>query len=174
MPLTSNISHSHILRSIYVNLIGSNLILAPESNPVEFGRNSVDSVLLPNKCIVTLPEMYTVTCGYKKKCTARCQCSKFGAFCTFRKNFASALEKNVVPKLTNRLSSTLHKICKYKSFLWVTFPHMWTESQDIYQKIGIREKPYILIFYLVWCISLIIPENYISLNKSDGHYTENK
>ena len=57
MPLTSNISHRHILRSIYVNLIGSNLILAPESNPVEFGRNSVDSVLLPNKCIVTLPEM---------------------------------------------------------------------------------------------------------------------
>ena len=34
---------------------------APDTNlnPVEFGWNSIDSVLMPNKCIVTLPEMYT-------------------------------------------------------------------------------------------------------------------
>ena len=32
-------------------------------------------------------------------------------------NFASAMEKNVVPKFTNRLSWTLHKLCKYQSFL---------------------------------------------------------
>ena len=31
-------------------------------------------------------------------------------------NFGSALEKNVVPKFTNRLNWTLHKICKYKGF----------------------------------------------------------
>ena len=59
-------SHGHILRSHYV-LICSNLISAQETNfnPVEFGRNSVDSVLMSNKCIVTLPDMYTVTCGCK-------------------------------------------------------------------------------------------------------------
>ena len=32
-------------------------------------------------------------------------------------NFESALEKNVVPKFINRLSWTMHKICKYKGFL---------------------------------------------------------
>ena len=60
---TSNISQGHILRLLYVNLIFWNLILTPETNlnPVEFGRNSVDSELLSDKCIVTLPEMYTAT-----------------------------------------------------------------------------------------------------------------
>ena len=54
-------------------LICSNLISAPDTylNPVKFGWNSVDLVLMSSKCIVTLPEMYTVTCGYKKKCTAK-------------------------------------------------------------------------------------------------------
>ena len=60
-------SHGDILRSIYVNLICSNLILAPGNNlnPVEGSRFSVDSVLLP------------VTCSCKKKCTAIYQCSNF-------------------------------------------------------------------------------------------------
>ena len=68
MPPTSNVSHGHILRSLYVDLICSNLISTPEHNwnPLEFGRNSVCSVLVPNKCTVTLPEMYTVTCSRKK------------------------------------------------------------------------------------------------------------
>ena len=73
LPPISNTSHGHILRSLYFDLISSDMISAPEtnSNPVEFGRNSVDSVLLPDKCILTLPEMYTVICGCKKKCTAK-------------------------------------------------------------------------------------------------------
>ena len=52
----SNISTWTFLRS-HVVLICSNLISAPDTNlnPVEFGWNSVDSVLMPNKCIVTLP-----------------------------------------------------------------------------------------------------------------------
>ena len=42
---------SHILRSHYAVLICANLISALDSNlsPVEFGWNSVDSVLIPNK-----------------------------------------------------------------------------------------------------------------------------
>ena len=77
------VTHGYILRSHYFVLICSNLISIPETNlnPVEFGQNSVDSVLLPKKYIVTLPDMYTVPCGWKKKCTARCQCTKFGASC---------------------------------------------------------------------------------------------
>ena len=78
LPPTSNMSHGHNLGWLYFDLICSNLISVPEINlnPVEFGWNPVDSVFLPNKCIVTLPKMYTVTFGCKKKCTARCQCSK--------------------------------------------------------------------------------------------------
>ena len=72
------ICHIAYIGWLYFDLICSNLISIPEINlnPVEFGWNSVDSVFLPNKCIFTLPEMYTVTFGCKKKCTARCQCSK--------------------------------------------------------------------------------------------------
>ena len=46
----------HILRPHYV-LICSNLISVQDINlnPVEFGWNSVDSVLMSNKYIVTLP-----------------------------------------------------------------------------------------------------------------------
>ena len=71
---TSSMSRGHILRSHYVILICSSLISAPDSNwnPVEFSWNSVDSVLMPNKCIVTLPEMSTVTWGCKKKYTGGC------------------------------------------------------------------------------------------------------
>ena len=81
LPPTSNVSHGHILRSNYVVLNCSNLILGPDTslNLVKFDRNSVDSVLIPNKCVVTLPEMYNITCGCKKNCTGKCQCCKFSA-----------------------------------------------------------------------------------------------
>ena len=57
-----------VLRSHYVVLNCLNLILPPDTNlnPVEFDWNSLDSVLMPNKCTVTLPKMYTVTFGCKK------------------------------------------------------------------------------------------------------------
>ena len=63
--------HEDILRSHYAALIWADLISAPDYclNLVESGWNSVESVLIPNKHIVTLPEMYTVTCGCKKNCT---------------------------------------------------------------------------------------------------------
>ena len=81
LPPTSNMSHGHVLKSHYVILSYLNLILAPDTNlnPVEFDWNSLDSVLTPNKYIVTLPEMYNITCGCKKKCAGRCQCRKFRA-----------------------------------------------------------------------------------------------
>ena len=145
-PPTSNMSHKHILRSHYVVLICSNLISAPDTNlnPAEFGWNSVDSILMPNKCIVTLLEIYTVTCGCKKKCTGRCQCSKFSASCT--KFCKWKMEKNAVPKFTNRRSWSLHKICKYKAFLRAKFSRIWTESKDMYGKY-ISEKTRIFAFF---------------------------
>ena len=47
--------------------------MAPDTslNPVEFSCNSVDSVLLSNKYIVMLPEMYAVACGCNEKRTGR-------------------------------------------------------------------------------------------------------
>ena len=69
LPPTSNMSHGHILRSHYVVLICLNLISVPDINLnlVQFDWNSVDSVSMPNKCIVTLQKMYTVACGCQKK-----------------------------------------------------------------------------------------------------------
>ena len=45
--------HGHILRSLYIDLICS--ATEKNFNPVEFGWNSVDSVLMTNKCIGTVP-----------------------------------------------------------------------------------------------------------------------
>ena len=78
-------SHGDDLRTYYVVLNCSNLISAPDTNLnlVEFEWNSVDSVLMPNKFIVTLPKMYSVTFGCKKNALEdRCQCCMFGASCT--------------------------------------------------------------------------------------------
>ena len=54
----------HIFVLIYSNLISASGI---NLNSVEFVWNSVDLVLMPNKCIIILTKMYTVTCGCKKK-----------------------------------------------------------------------------------------------------------
>ena len=79
--------------------------------------------------------------------------------------FVSAAKKNVVPQFTHRLSWTLHKIYKYKGFLWAKFSRIWTESKDIYRKIRIRENSYICIFYPVWRISFISPGTLTSLTR---------
>ena len=55
---------------------------------------------------------YNLHC--KKKRTARC---RFVTSCTK----SSVFQENVIYKFTNKLTSTLHKICKYKGFLWATF-----------------------------------------------------
>ena len=47
-----------------------------------------------------------------------------GGLVLHAKNFASALEENVVPKLINRFSWTLHKICEYEISLSHIFPFM--------------------------------------------------
>ena len=116
LPRTSNMSHGHILRSNYVVLNCSNLILGPDTslNLVKFDWNSVDSVLIPNKCVVTLPEMYNITCGCKKNALEDVSAASLALH---TQNFASATEKYDAPKFTNRLRWTLHKVCKYKSFL---------------------------------------------------------
>ena len=103
LPPTSNMSHRHIIRSNYFVLICSNLISGTKANynPVKFGENSVDSVLLPNKCIITLPEMYSVTVTGRKNAL---QDVIAAGLVLHVQNFASALEKNVVPKTANRLS----------------------------------------------------------------------
>ena len=109
-------SHGDDLRSYYVVLNCSNLISAPDTNLnlVEIDWNSVDSVLMPNKCIVILPNMYTVTFGCKKNALEDVSAASMALHA---QNFASAMEKNVVPKFTNKLSFMLHKICKYRCFL---------------------------------------------------------
>ena len=55
-----NMSHGRALRSHYVVLNCSKLISTPHINlnPVEFDWNSVDSILIPNKCTVTIQEVH--------------------------------------------------------------------------------------------------------------------
>ena len=160
-------SHGDVLWSHYVILNCSNLMLAPDTNlnSVESNWNSVDSVLMPNKCIIALPKMYTVTFGCKKNALGDVSISSLALY---KQNFASARE-NIVPKFTNWLSWTLHKKCKCKGFIWVKFTHIWTESKDLHRKIRIRENLYICIFYPVLHISLIIPETYRLLHKNNRH-----
>ena len=54
-------------------LFCSNLISTPDTNlnPVEFGWNSVDSVLMINKFTVILPEITLLLVVSRKKCTGR-------------------------------------------------------------------------------------------------------
>ena len=75
-------------------------------NPVEFGWNSVDSVLMPNKCIVTLPWMYTTEIFLVPARNAQENVS-VASLVLHAQYFASATKKNVVPVFTHRLSWTL-------------------------------------------------------------------
>ena len=75
-------------------------------NLMEPAWNLVDSVLIPNKCIITLPEMYIVACGYKKKYFV--EDVSADSLALHVQNFTSATQKNVVPKFSNRLSWALH------------------------------------------------------------------
>ena len=63
--------------------------------------------------MVTLPEMYTVTCGCKKNALEDVNAASLELHA---QDFVSATEKNVVPKFPHRHSCTLHKICKCKGF----------------------------------------------------------
>ena len=60
--------------------------------------------------------------------------------------FASAAEKNFVPKFTDRISWTMYKICKYKVFLWAKFSRICTESKDITGKY-VSEKTRIYAYF---------------------------
>ena len=145
LPPTSNMSLGHDLRTYYVVLNYSNLISAPDTylNLVKFDWNSVDSVLMPNKYIVTLPKMYTVTLGCKKNALEDVSAASLALHA---QNFASATKTNVVHKFTNRLSLTRHKICKYKGFLWAKFSRIWAESNDYTGKY-VSEKTRIFAYF---------------------------
>ena len=100
-------SHGDDLRSYYVILNCSNRMSAPDTNLnlVEFDWNSVDSVLMPNKCIVTLPKMYIVTFGCKKNALKYVSAASFALHA---QNFVSGRRmENVVSKFTNKLSLTI-------------------------------------------------------------------
>ena len=108
-------SHGDALKLYFVVLSCSNQISAPNTNLniVEFEWNSV---LLPNKCILTLRKMYTVTFGCQKNALEPVSAASM-ALQTQSFAIAIATEKNFVPKITKRLSLILHNIRKYKGFL---------------------------------------------------------
>ena len=143
-------TYGHILWSNDVVLICLNLISAPSDtnlNPAEFGWKSVDSVLVPNKCISLHYQRCTLLLVAARK-NALDDVSA-ASLVLHAQYFSIAMKKNVVPKFTHKLSWKLHKICKYKVFLWAKFFNIWAESNDIYRKTQIRESLYICIFYPV-------------------------
>ena len=109
LSTTPKISQGHILRSHYIVLISTNLIQVPDTNlnPVEFGWNLLDSILMPNKCIVTLPQMLLHVAVRKHALKD----VRADSLVLHAQNFTSATGKNVVSMFTNRLIGTLHKIC---------------------------------------------------------------
>ena len=82
LPPTSNLSHGHTLRSHYAVFICSNLIPAPDTNLNPIGWNSVDSVLIPINVSLNYHICTLIFVATRRKCTRKCQCSKFGASCT--------------------------------------------------------------------------------------------
>ena len=115
-------------------------------NLKEFDSNSIDSVLMPNKLIVTLPKMYTVTFGCKKNVL---EDVSDASLALHPKDFASATEKNFVPKFTNRLSLTRHKIRKYEGSLYQIFPHMDRIRRRIRKNTYQRKPAYLHILISV-------------------------
>ena len=110
LPPTSNMSRGDDLRTLCCfKLFKSHIGTRHQFE----SSGSCYSVLMPNKFIVTLPKICTVTFGCKKNALEDVSAVSLALHA---QNFASAREKNVLPKFTNRLSLTRHKICKYKGF----------------------------------------------------------
>ena len=131
---------NHIIRS---NLISGN---KTDLNPVKFGWNSVDSVLMAYKCnCYTTRDVHCYLWLQEKNALEDISAASLALY---KQKFATASEKNFVPNFTNRFSRTLQKIWiwKYKGVLCAKFCRIWTESKDI-GKIRIRKKLYIQIFY---------------------------
>ena len=42
----------------------------------------INSILLPDRFSLPLPEAFSVTCGCQKKCSGRCSCKKLDVICT--------------------------------------------------------------------------------------------
>ena len=75
---------------------------------------------MPNKCIVTLPEMYTVTCGCEKKSLEDVTAA---SLVLHAQNIASATEKDVVPKFTHTVGHCIrYANINIKDFSEPNFP----------------------------------------------------
>ena len=84
LPPTSRMLHGNLLRCHYFVRTCQNLLSDSATNllPERYGWCMVNSVLMPDKFLLPLPEEYTVTCGCKKKCSGRYKCQKSFVECT--------------------------------------------------------------------------------------------
>ena len=133
---------------------------------MEFDWNSVDSVLMPNKCIL-----------HHQRCTlillaARKMHWKMPVLQVWHFNYRILqVQWRRMLYLSLPLESVWHCIryASIKVFSKPNFWHLWTESKDIQESLYLK-KP---IFYSVWRISLISPEMYLLLIKNNRNYTVN-
>ena len=87
--------------------------------------------------------MYTVTCGLEKNAL---EDVIEASLALHAQGLASAAEKNTVPKFINRLSWTLHKICKYKGFSEPNFS-VYGQNPRTYMGKYVSEKTCILAYF---------------------------
>ena len=152
-------SHGYIL---YFVLIFLNLVALPKTNldPVEFGWNSVDSVLLPNMYYYTTRDVHCYL-WLQEKMHRKMSVQQVWRF--MRRILQVHWRRMVYLSLP--LESVGHCI-RYANIKIFSEPHFPIYGQNL--------RTYTPIFYPGWRISLISPESDTSLNKSNGHYTENK
>ena len=84
LPPSSASLHGHLLRSFYFVRVNASLLQSPDKklNPSQFGWQQIDSILVPEKLMIDMPDEYTTTCGFKKLCNVRCKCQKLNVSCT--------------------------------------------------------------------------------------------
>ena len=121
---TSNMSHGDILRSHYVVLICSSLILAPDTN-----LNPVNWVGIQYWCPINVLLHYQrcvlLLMAVRKNALEDVSASSLALHA---QKLASTLKNNAARKFTNRLNWKMHRICKYKSFLWAKFSRIWIKG----------------------------------------------
>ena len=145
----------HTSSRVFRVLICSNQISAPDTNlnPVKFGWNIVDSVLMPNVSLHY--QRWTLLLVVARKNTLKDVSVDSLTF--DEQNFTSATEKNIVPIFTNM--DTVGYCIRYANMKVISYM----------DRILGREHPYIHIFYSLWRISFISPEIFTLLNKNKRH-----
>ena len=65
LPPSSTSLHGHLHRSFYFVRVNASFLQSTDKklNPSQFGWQQIDSILVPEKLMIDMPDEYTTTCG---------------------------------------------------------------------------------------------------------------